>query len=196
MKPDFTKSRDGLVPAIVQDVNTNKVLMLAFMNNEAFEKTKKERRVTFFSRSKGRLWTKGETSGNFLNVKEIFLDCDNDAILLKVIPDGPACHTGSDTCFNEKNTGYFLQELQKIISDRKTNPSEKSYTSSLFKEGLNRMAQKVGEEATELIIEAKDNNPSLFKNEAADLIFHLLVLLEAKNVSLDEVIAVLEKRHQ
>lgn len=196
MKPDFTKSPDGLVPAIVQDANTNKVLMLAFMNQTAFEKTKKEGKVTFFSRSKNRLWTKGETSGNFLNVKSILLDCDNDTILIKANPDGPACHTGSDTCFNEKNTGYFLVELQKIIADRKNNPSEKSYTSSLFKEGLNRMAQKVGEEATELIIEAKDNNPNLFKNEAADLIFHLLVLLTAKDVSLDEVVEVLEKRHK
>lgn len=196
MKPDFTKSPDALVPAIVQDASTNKVLMLAFMNKEAFEKTGNEGKVTFFSRSKNRLWTKGETSGNFLNVKSILLDCDNDTILIKAIPSGPVCHTGSDTCFNEKNTGDFLQELQKIISDRKNNPSENSYTSSLFKEGLNRMAQKVGEEVTELIIEAKDNNADLFKNEAADLIFHLLVLLEAKNVSLNEVIEVLEKRHK
>jgi phosphoribosyl-ATP pyrophosphohydrolase/phosphoribosyl-AMP cyclohydrolase len=196
MNPDFTKSPDGLVPAIIQDANTKTILMLAFMNKEAFEKTRKEGKVTFFSRSKKRLWTKGETSGNFLNVKSILLDCDSDTILIKAIPDGPACHTGSDTCFNEKNTGDFLQELQKIIADRKNNPSEKSYTSSLFKEGLNRMAQKVGEEATELIIEAKDNNAGLFKNEAADLIFHLLVLLEAKNVSLNDVIGVLEKRHK
>ena len=196
MKPDFTKSPDGLVPAIIQDADTQKILMLAFMNKEAFEKTSKEGKVTFFSRSKNRLWTKGETSGNFLNVKGMLLDCDNDSILIKATPEGPVCHTGSDTCFNEKNTGDFLQQLQKIIADRKSNPSEKSYTSSLFKEGLNRMAQKVGEEATELIIEAKDNNADLFKNEAADLIFHLLVLLEAKNVSLNEVIEVLEKRHK
>jgi phosphoribosyl-ATP pyrophosphohydrolase/phosphoribosyl-AMP cyclohydrolase len=196
MNPDFTKSPDGLVPAIIQDANTHKILMLAFMNKEAFEKTRKEKKATFFSRSKNRLWTKGETSGNFLNVKNILLDCDSDTILIKAIPDGPVCHTGSDTCFNEKNTEDFLQELQKIISDRKRNPSEKSYTSSLFKEGINRIAQKVGEEATELIIESKDNNSELFKNEAADLLFHYLILLEAKNVSLNEVIELLEKRNK
>ena len=193
MKPDFSKQ--NLIPAIVQDASTNIVLMLGYMNEEAFEKTKKENKVTFFSRSKNRLWTKGETSGNFLNVKSILLDCDNDTILIKAIPFGPACHTGSDTCFNEKNTESFLSKLQGIIKDRKNNPSEKSYTASLFKEGINKIAQKVGEEATELIIEAKDSNAELFKNESADLLFHYLILLEAKNVSLDEVMDVLEKRH-
>jgi len=194
MKPDFSKQE--LIPAIVQDVNTNVVLMLGYMNEEAFGKTQKENRVTFFSRSKNRLWTKGETSGNFLNVKNILLDCDNDTILIKAIPVGPACHTGSDTCFNEKNAGNFLTKLQQIIKDRKDNPSEKSYTASLFKEGINKIVQKVGEEATEVIIEAKDNDSEKFKNESADLLFHYLILLEAKNVSLNEVLEVLEKRHK
>lgn len=197
MNPDFSKQ--NLIPVIVQDASTNVVLMLGYMNEEAFKKTKKENRVTFFSRSKNRLWTKGETSGNFLNVKNILVDCDNDTILIKAIPDGPVCHTGSDTCFNEPRVlgaENFLSHLQKIISDRKKKPSEKSYTSSLFKEGINRIAQKVGEEATELIIEAKDNNSDKFKNEAADLLFHYLILLEAKNISLNEVIEVLEKRHE
>ena len=193
MKPDFSKQ--NLIPAIVQDADTNVVLMLGYMNEEAFEKTKKENRVTFFGRSKNRLWTKGETSGNFLNVKNILLDCDNDTILIKAIPVGPACHTGSDTCFNEKNSGSFLSKLQQIIKDRKNNPSEKSYTASLFKEGINKIAQKVGEEATELIIEAKDNNAELFRNEAADLLFHYLILLEAKGVSLSDITQLLEKRH-
>ena len=194
MKPDFSK--DKLIPAIIQDDATGVVLMLGYMNEESFAKTQKEKRVTFFSRSKNRLWTKGETSGNFLNVKNILLDCDNDTILIKATPSGPACHTGADTCFNEKNSGSFLIKLQQIIRDRKNNPSEQSYTSSLFKEGINKIAQKVGEEATEVIIEAKDNNPELFKNEAADLLFHYLILLEAKSVSLDEIIDVLEKRHK
>lgn len=194
MKPDFTK--DKLIPAIIQDAATGVVLMLGYMNEEAFAKTQKEKRVTFYSRSKKRLWTKGETSGNFLNVKTILLDCDNDTFLIKAIPDGPACHTGADTCFSEKNAGKFLAKLQQIIKDRKNNPSEKSYTASLFKEGINKIAQKVGEEATELIIESKDNNMDLFRNEAADLLFHYLILLEAKSVSLDEVIEVLEKRHK
>ncbi len=194
MKPDFSKQ--DLIPAIIQDANTNVVLMLGYMNAEAFEKTRKENRVTFFSRSKNRLWTKGETSGNFLVVKSMLLDCDSDTILIKAIPAGPACHTGADTCFNEKNNGDFLSKLQQIIKDRRNNPSEKSYTASLFKEGINKIAQKVGEEATELIIESKDNNTDLFRNEAADLLFHYLILLEAKNVSLSEVIEVLEKRHK
>lgn len=194
MRPDFSKQK--LIPAIIQDSATRIVLMLGYMNEEAFAKTQKENRVTFFSRSKNRLWTKGETSGNFLNVTTILLDCDNDAILIKAIPAGPACHTGSDTCFNEKNTGKFLEKLQQIIKDRKNNPSEKSYTASLFKEGINKIAQKIGEEATEVIIEAKDNDSEKFKNESADLLFHYLVLLEAKNISLDEIIEVLEKRHK
>lgn len=197
MEIDFTKD-NGLVPAVIQDIRTEKVLMLGFMNQEAFEKTQKEKKVTFFSRSKGRLWTKGETSGNFLNVKEIYVDCDKDSLLIKVIPEGPTCHTGADTCWNEVNEGKaaFLQHLKRVIRDRKNNPSEKSYTSSLFTKGINKVAQKVGEEAVELVIEAMDSNNELFKGEAADLLFHLLVLLEQKGIDLDEVIAVLEKRHK
>jgi phosphoribosyl-ATP pyrophosphohydrolase/phosphoribosyl-AMP cyclohydrolase len=194
MKPDFLKQ--DLIPAIVQDADTNVVLMLGYMNEEAFSRTQKENRVTFFSRSKNRLWTKGETSGNFLNVKSILLDCDNDTLLIKAKPAGPACHTGADTCFNEKNAGSFLSTLQQIIKDRKKNPSEGSYTASLFKEGINKIAQKVGEEATEVIIEAKDNDPGKFKNESADLLFHFLVLLEAKGISLEEVVETLEQRHK
>lgn len=197
MNIDFTKSPDGLVPAIIQDVDTGKVLMLGYMNHEAFQKTEKEKRVTFYSRSKKRLWTKGEESGNFLNVKQILVDCDNDTILVKANPTGPVCHTGSDTCFNEKNTSIdFLHKLEKTINDRKNNPSEKSYTSSLFGKGINKIAQKVGEEATELVIEAKDNNVELFNNEAADLLFHYLILLSAKNSNLNDVIEVLIKREK
>jgi phosphoribosyl-ATP pyrophosphohydrolase/phosphoribosyl-AMP cyclohydrolase len=196
MKVDFSKSQDGLVPAVVQDAVTNKILMLGYMNAEAFEKTRQENRVTFFSRSKNRLWTKGEESGNFLDVQEIRVDCDHDTILIKACPHGPVCHTGSDTCFSESNTGDFLGELESIIADRKNNPSDKSYTSSLFAKGINKVAQKVGEEATELIIEAKDNNKELFLNEAADLLFHYLVLLRAKDCSLSDVIGILKARHQ
>jgi phosphoribosyl-ATP pyrophosphohydrolase/phosphoribosyl-AMP cyclohydrolase len=195
MKIDFSKYKDGLAPAIIQDAGTNKVLMLGFMNAEALEKTHNENYVTFFSRSKNCLWTKGEESGNFLNVKEILIDCDSDTLLIKVNPAGPVCHTGADTCFNEKNEGDFLTILEKIISDRKNNPSEKSYTSSLFAKGINKVAQKVGEEATELVIEAKDNNKELFLGEAADLLFHYLILLRAKDFDLQDVIAVLQKRH-
>jgi phosphoribosyl-ATP pyrophosphohydrolase/phosphoribosyl-AMP cyclohydrolase len=195
MKIDFAKYADGLVPTIIQDSNTNKILMLGFMNLDALEKTKKEKKVTFYSRSKKRLWTKGEESGNFLHVKEIFLDCDQDALLIKAEPAGPVCHTGADTCFNEKNTGHFLAELEKVIADRKKHPSDKSYTSSLFSKGINKIAQKVGEEATELVIEAKDDNKELFLGEAADLLFHYLILLNAKNFELKDVIGVLEKRH-
>ncbi len=195
MKIEYSKYKDGLVPAIIQDARTNKVLMLGFMNAESLEKTQKEKRVTFFSRSKSRLWTKGEESGNFLNVKEILADCDNDTLLIKALPDGPVCHTGTDTCFNEKNSGDFLKKLERIIAERKDNPSEKSYTSQLFTKGINKVAQKVGEEATELVIEAKDDNKDLFLGEAADLLFHYLILLKAKDFSLDDVIAVLEKRH-
>jgi phosphoribosyl-ATP pyrophosphohydrolase/phosphoribosyl-AMP cyclohydrolase len=197
MKIDFDKD-NGLVPAIIQDFSTNKVLMLGFMNQEAFEKTQKEKRVTFYSRSKKRLWTKGESSGHFLNVKEILLDCDNDTLLIKAQPDGPTCHTGNDTCWNESNKGKtaFIDHLKAVIKDRKKNPSGKSYTSSLFALGINKIAQKVGEEAVELVIESKDNNKELFKGEAADLLFHLLILLEEKQIDLDEVIAVLEERHK
>lgn len=197
MSPDFTKSSDGLIPVIVQDNQTNVVLMLGYMNAEAFEKTKVEKRVTFFSRSKKRLWTKGEESGNFLNVKKILLDCDKDTLLIKAIPEGAVCHTGADTCFNEKNkSDNFLLELEQIINERKNNPSEKSYTSSLFAKGINKIAQKVGEEAVELVIEAKDNNAELFKNEAADLLFHYMILLSAKGYSLMEIAQVLSSRNK
>jgi phosphoribosyl-ATP pyrophosphohydrolase/phosphoribosyl-AMP cyclohydrolase len=204
---DFDKSADGLVPAVIQDTNTGKVLMLGYMNSEALDKTRKEGTVTFFSRSKQRLWTKGETSGNFLLVNEIAADCDGDTLLLKATPAGPVCHTGADTCFGEKNSqpeidttrigeASFLNYLQKeVIRERKLNPSDTSYTSSLFKRGINKIAQKVGEEAVEVVIEAKDNDDDLFKNEVSDLLFHLLILLEQKNIDLDEVIDVLRSRH-
>jgi phosphoribosyl-ATP pyrophosphohydrolase/phosphoribosyl-AMP cyclohydrolase len=197
MTPDFNKSPDKLIPAIVQDITTRRVLMLGYMNQEAFEKTEKERRVTFFSRSKNRLWTKGEESGNYLELGEMLLDCDNDTLLIKVIPMGPVCHTGSDTCWKEKNESPdFLSQLQDIIQERKDNPDPKSYTSSLFAKGINKIAQKVGEEAVELVIEAKDNDAELFKNEAADLLFHYLILLAAKGSSLEEVTDVLRERHK
>ncbi len=194
---DFEKYADGLVPAIVQDAQTQKVLMLGFMNAEAFEKTRNDGKVTFFSRSRQMLWTKGETSGNFLYVEEILLDCDNDTILIKANPVGAVCHTGADTCFEEKNEAEnFLFKLEKIILDRKNNPSENSYTSKLFAKGINKIAQKVGEEAVELVIEAKDDDDELFKNEAADLLYHFLVLLAAKDVSLPDVLKALKKRHK
>lgn len=196
---DFSKSPDGLIPAVIQDAQTGKVLMLGYMNKEALDQTQADKKVTFFSRSKQRLWTKGETSDNFLFVKDILVDCDGDTILIKAQPAGPTCHTGADTCFNETNSGkaFFLNYLQKeIIRHRKQNPSEKSYTSQLFNRGINKIAQKVGEEAVEVVIEAKDNNDDLFKNETADLLFHLLVLLEEKNVDLDDVIDVLSSRHR
>jgi phosphoribosyl-ATP pyrophosphohydrolase/phosphoribosyl-AMP cyclohydrolase len=195
---DFSKSPDGLVPAIIQDELTGKVLMLGYMNHEALEKTTQEGRVTFFSRSKQRLWTKGETSENFLNVKDISVDCDNDTLLIKVSPDGPTCHTGDDTCWGEGNDGkvLFINHLKHIIRGRKNNPTDQSYTSSLFKKGVNKIAQKVGEEAVELVIEAKDNNKELFLGEAADLLFHYLILLEEKSIDLDEVIDTLISRHK
>jgi phosphoribosyl-ATP pyrophosphohydrolase/phosphoribosyl-AMP cyclohydrolase len=197
MNPNFTKSIDGLIPVIIQDTITNVVLMLGYMNEEAFEKTQLEKRVTFFSRSKNRLWTKGEESGNFLNVNSVLIDCDNDTLLIKATPAGPTCHTGSDTCFNEKNISVnFLTELETIIRDRKNNPSDKSYVSSLFTKGINKIAQKVGEEAVEVVIEAKDNNDDLFMGEAADLLFHYLILLQAKNFTLNDIISVLKNRHK
>ena len=197
MEPNFTKSTDGLFPVIIQDANTRIVLMLGYMNAAAFEKTKQEQRVTFFSRSKNRLWTKGETSGNFLKVKEILLDCDNDSILIKVDPVGAVCHTGTDTCFSEKNgSNDFLDQLEGVIKDRQLNSTDASYVSSLFKKGINKIAQKVGEEAVEMVIEAKDNDPELFKNEAADLLFHYMVLLAAKNSNLDEIKGILRQRHE
>lgn len=194
---DFSKYADGLVPAIIQDEITGKVLMLGFMNQEAVNTTETLKKVTFFSRTKNRLWTKGEESGNFLLLKEIKIDCDNDTLLIKVNPVGPVCHTGADTCFNEKNEAdNFLFDLERIIADRKNNPSEKSYTSSLFQKGINKIAQKVGEEAIELVIEAKDNDATLFKEEAADLLFHYLILLQAKGFSLEDVMNVLKGRHK
>ena len=193
---DFAKYTDGLVPAIIQDEITGKVLMLGFMDNEALLKTQELKKVTFYSRSKNRLWTKGEESGNFLLLKSITVDCDNDTLLIKVNPVGPVCHTGADTCFNEKNEANdFLFKLEKIIADRKNNPTDASYTSSLFKKGINKIAQKVGEEAVEIVIEAKDNNDELFKGEAADLLFHYLILLQAKGFSLQDVIEVLKQRN-
>ncbi len=196
MKIDFTKYADGLIPAIVQDAATNKVLMLGFMNEAALEKTTELQKVTFFSRSKNRLWTKGEESGNFLNLKEIKIDCDNDTLLIKAEPVGPVCHTGADTCWGESNSSNdFLFQLEQIITDRKNNPNHKSYTSSLFAKGINKIAQKVGEEAVEIVIEAKDNNDELFKGEAADLLFHYLILLQAKGFKLNDVIEVLKSRH-
>ena len=197
MTINFDKSPDGLIPAVIQDSETGKVLMLGYMNREAYDKTVAEKVVTFFSRSKQRLWTKGETSSNFLHVREILIDCDGDTLLIKSAPDGPTCHTGADTCFDEVNQGkgQFLNYLQGIIHDRKVNPSDKSYTTSLFNRGVNKIAQKVGEEAVELVIEAKDDNDDLFKGEAADLLFHFLVLLEQKNMNLDDIVAVLQTRH-
>ncbi|MBK8496292.1 MAG: bifunctional phosphoribosyl-AMP cyclohydrolase/phosphoribosyl-ATP diphosphatase HisIE [Chitinophagaceae bacterium] len=196
MTVNFNKYSDGLVPAVIQDAETNKVLMLGFMNDEALEKTKVLQKVTFFSRSKNRLWTKGEESGNFLFVKEIRVDCDEDSLLVKVDPAGAVCHTGSDTCWNEINAADdFLAALESIITERKTNPCGRSYTSSLFAKGINKIAQKVGEEAVELVIEAKDNNDDLFKDEAADLLFHYLILLQAKGFKLEDVVKILKRRH-
>jgi phosphoribosyl-AMP cyclohydrolase / phosphoribosyl-ATP pyrophosphohydrolase len=197
MKIDFTKYSDGLVPAIIQDDNTGKVLMLGFMNEAAVAKTQELQKVTFFSRSKDRLWTKGEESGNYLLLKDIKADCDNDTLLVKVIPQGPTCHTGADTCWNEVNQNdNFLLQLEQIIIDRKNNPSEKSYTSSLFEKGINKIAQKVGEEAVELVIESKDDNKELFLGEAADLLFHYMILLQAKGFSLNDIIGILQERHK
>ncbi|MFC2188448.1 bifunctional phosphoribosyl-AMP cyclohydrolase/phosphoribosyl-ATP diphosphatase HisIE [Fulvivirgaceae bacterium LMO-SS25] len=195
---DFNKT-DGLVPAIIQDASTHKVLMLGYMNEESLSKTMQEGKVTFFSRSKGRLWTKGETSGNFLLSQQILLDCDQDTILIKVNPVGPACHTGADTCFDEENVpsnAAFIQQLANIIKARKSDTSGKSYTKSLFDSGIAKMAQKVGEEAVEVVIEAMRDNKELFKEEASDLLFHYLVLIEGMNLSLEEIVEVLAKRHQ
>lgn len=196
MKPEFTKYKDGLVPVIIQDEQTLKVLMLGFMNEDAFTKTMQENKVCFFSRSKQRLWTKGETSGNFLFVKEVLSDCDNDTLLIKATPAGPVCHTGAETCFAESNYVFTLEKLEAVIVNRKQNPDNTSYTSSLFAKGINKIAQKVGEEAVELVIESKDDDEEKFLNEAADLLYHYLVLLTAKNQSLDKVIAILADRHK
>ncbi len=196
MKIDFAKYSDGLVPAIIQDEATGKVLMLGFMNEEALEKTKAIGKVTFYSRSKQRLWTKGEESGNFLELVMIIPDCDNDTLLIKANPVGPVCHTGADTCFNETNNKDFLQTLGDIIRQRYNDRSEKSYTSGLFDRGINKIAQKFGEEAVEMVIEAKDDNKELFLNEAADLLFHYMILLQAKGFSLEDVKNVLAGRHK
>ncbi len=196
MKIDFQKG-DGLLPAIIQDNESNVVLMLGYMNEEAFAKTKKSGKVTFFSRSQDKLWTKGETSGNWLFYKNAYLDCDNDTLLIKASPQGPTCHTGQDTCFNEKNdTSFSLTALENIICQRKDEMPEDSYTASLLKKGINKIAQKVGEEATEVVIEGLVKNNERLKEESADLLFHLLVLLTERNVKLDEIIKVLEERHR
>jgi phosphoribosyl-ATP pyrophosphohydrolase/phosphoribosyl-AMP cyclohydrolase len=196
MKPVFEKFPDKLVPVIVQDASTNKVLMLGYMNDEAYNQTLISKKITFYSRSKKRLWTKGETSGNYLFVKEILNDCDNDCLLIKANPAGSVCHTGADTCFNEVNEGSFLHQLEKIIELRKETKQQGSYVNSLFEKGINKIAQKVGEEAVELIIEAKDNNEELFINEAADLLFHYLILLNAKGKSLTDIEQTLKLRHK
>ncbi len=197
MELDFKKG-DGLIPAIVQDAKTLKVLMLGYMNEESLSKTKELGKVTFYSRSKQRLWTKGETSGHFLIVKDIIPDCDNDTLLIKAQPVGPACHKGNDTCFDEDNqhSSFFLDQLSQIIDERKQHPSEKSYTSSLLGKGTNKVAQKVGEEAVETVIEAMAGNKNLLISESADLLFHLLVLLADQGVTIYDVLGELEKRHQ
>jgi phosphoribosyl-ATP pyrophosphohydrolase/phosphoribosyl-AMP cyclohydrolase len=197
MNIEFSKYADGLVPAIVQDAATGDVLMLGFMNAQAVELTVAAGRVTFFSRSKQRLWTKGETSGNFLELVSIDADCDNDTLLIKALPTGPVCHTGSDTCFGERQTTIsVLAELERIIAERKSEPTENSYVSKLFGKGLNKIAQKVGEEAVETVIAAKDDDVEAFKDEAADLLFHYLILLQAKDLRLEDVAEVLSTRRR
>jgi phosphoribosyl-ATP pyrophosphohydrolase/phosphoribosyl-AMP cyclohydrolase len=195
MNIDFNKG-NGLVPIVIQDNNTLQVLMVGYMNEEAFKKTMKEKKVTFFSRSKNRLWTKGETSGNYLYVEEVLTDCDNDSILIKVNPTGPVCHTGTISCFGDESAKGFIYELEHIINQRINNNIKESYTNQLYKKGINKVAQKVGEEAVELIIEAKDENITLFKNEAADLLYHLLILLKVKRVNLESIEEVLKERHK
>ncbi|MCD0456125.1 bifunctional phosphoribosyl-AMP cyclohydrolase/phosphoribosyl-ATP diphosphatase HisIE [Chryseobacterium sp. LC2016-27] len=196
MNINFNKNNDNLVPVIIQDERTLQILMLGYMNEEAFNKTKEEGIVTFFSRSKKRLWTKGEESGNFLSVKSMDIDCDNDTILIKAIPKNTVCHTGSFSCFGEKDPKGFLYELEKKISQRIDDKVENSYTYSLYQRGINKMAQKVGEEAVELVIEAKDDNDDLFKNEAADLLYHFLILLKAKNLQLKDIEEILLARNK
>jgi phosphoribosyl-AMP cyclohydrolase / phosphoribosyl-ATP pyrophosphohydrolase len=199
MTINFNKNNDGLIPAIIQDVKTKTVLMLGYMNEEAYNKTLETKKVTFFSRSKNRLWTKGEESGNFLNLINIKVDCDNDTFLIKVNPDGPTCHTGLDNCWQESNNQEygFISKLENTIQERKENAtSDKSYVASLFEKGINKIAQKVGEEAIEVVIEAKDNNDNLFLDESADLLFHYLILLQAKGFKLQDVVNVLESREK
>tara|TARA_Y100000768_G_C23851985_1_gene621489 strand:- start:211 stop:807 length:597 start_codon:yes stop_codon:yes gene_type:complete len=198
MKIDFSKTNNKLIPAIIQDDETKSVLMLGYMNKDSIDKTKKTKKVTFYSRSKKRLWTKGEESGNYLNFISMKIDCDNDTLLIKAKPDGPTCHEGFDTCWKENNyISYgFLSDLEKVIEDRYNDiNNKKSYISSLFKEGINKIAQKVGEEAIETIIEVKNNEKERFLNESADLLFHLLILLKAKGVKFDDVISVLKARN-
>lgn len=194
---DFEK-QGGLVPAIVQDVTTHKVLMLGYMNKEAIEATLESKKVTFFSRSKKRLWTKGETSQNYLELHSMALDCDGDAVLIKAKPEGPTCHTGADTCWDEDNQNSlaFLDLLTQVIKERKTQKTSTSYTAKMFDKGINKLAQKVGEEAVEMVIEAKDNNDDLFLNESADLLFHYMMLLEAKGYTLTDVVGILKSRHR
>jgi phosphoribosyl-ATP pyrophosphohydrolase/phosphoribosyl-AMP cyclohydrolase len=197
MDINFNKNNDGLVPAIIQDVTTNNVLMLGYMNEEAFNKTTETKKVTFFSRTKNRLWTKGEESGNFLELVSIKNDCDKDSLLIKVNPIGPTCHTGTDTCWAEENESNFgfLSTLEETITNRIENAdTKKSYVASLFAKGINKVAQKVGEEAVEVVIEAKDNDDNLFLNESADLLFHYLMLLQAKGFTLKDVVKILEDR--
>ena len=193
MNPDFEKG-EGLIPAIVQDAKNKEVLMLGYMNAEAFDKTKSKGLVTFYSRRKDRLWTKGETSGNHLKFVSAKLDCDRDTLLVQAIPSGPVCHQGTDTCFGNSKAKGFIYDLEATIKDRKENPLEGSYTTSLFQKGINKIAQKVGEEAVELVIEAKDENRDLFLGEAADLLFHYLVLLKAKGFDFEEVEQALYRR--
>ncbi|MEZ4985047.1 MAG: bifunctional phosphoribosyl-AMP cyclohydrolase/phosphoribosyl-ATP diphosphatase HisIE [Saprospiraceae bacterium] len=194
-KINFAKT-GGLLPVIIQDIKTRQVLMLGYMNEEALDKTLAEKRITFFSRTKGRLWTKGETSGHFLELHDLQIDCDGDTLLAWVTPIGPVCHTGTDTCFGTDNEGDFILFLQELIIGRRDNPADSSYTSSLFKRGINKVAQKVGEEAVELVIEAKDDNKDLFLNEAADLLYHYLILLAAKGYHWEEVVEVLRTRNK
>lgn len=193
MTIDFKKG-DGLVPVIVQNNKSLQVLMLGYMNEEAFQKTKEEQKVTFYSRSKNRLWTKGEESGNFLFVKSIEIDCDNDTILIKATPIGPTCHKGTTTCFGSESDKGFIYELEQTISQRINDNDVSSYTNQLYRRGINKVAQKVGEEAVELVIEAKDNDADLFKNEAADLMYHYLILLKAKGYTMEDIETVLKER--
>ena len=198
MTINFNKHIDGLVPAIVQDASTKRVLMLGYMNQEAVNTTQEKQQVTFYSRSKKRLWTKGEESGHFLQLVDMAVDCDQDTLLIQANPVGPSCHTGDDTCWGEDNTSSygFLTALEEVINDRKNNPSDKSYVARLFAKGMNKIAQKVGEEAVETVIEAKDENSDLFLNESADLLFHLMILLQAKGHRLDDVVQILEERQK
>ena len=197
-EPDFTKAVDGLLPAIIQDDHTGKILMQGYMNKESFQKTLDEKVVWFYSRSKQRLWKKGETSGNELQVSSVRLDCDLDSILIKVIPLGPVCHTGADTCFNEINTVSYdwIKHLEAVIEQRQKSGDSKSYVASLFEKGINKIAQKVGEEAVEVVIEAKDDNEELFLNESADLLFYYLILLKAKGYGLNDVLEILKSREK